>query len=86
MPMMTIESVKKAQRLINERNRIAAAKWTQVAEPTPSGHQSFSAYRNTIAADEQLQWAIEEFRARKLAEIDAQLRELGVDPASQSAA
>ena len=30
MPMMSIETVKKAERLIQERTRIAAAKWNAV--------------------------------------------------------
>jgi hypothetical protein len=41
---------------------------------------------NAEAADEELQWAIEQFRARKLAAIDAQLRELGVDPTADAEA
>jgi hypothetical protein len=33
--------------------------------------------------DEELAWAIEAFRKRKLDEIDAQLCELGVDPTKE---
>jgi hypothetical protein len=40
----------------------------------------------TEAADEDLQWAIEEFRKRKLDAIDAHQRELGVDPTAQDSA
>lgn len=36
-----------------------------------------------LQPDEELAWAIEEFRKRKLDAIDAQLRELGVDPTKE---
>jgi hypothetical protein len=40
MPMMTIETVKKAERLIQERSRIAAAKWSAVVDdPNLRGEQ-----------------------------------------------
>jgi 3-methyladenine DNA glycosylase Tag len=89
-PMMTIESVQKAQRLIRERNRIAAAKWNAITDDPNLRERSGSfggmAMRATEPADEQLALAIEEFRARKLDAINAQLRELGVDPTEQNSA
>jgi hypothetical protein len=87
MPMMTIESVKKAERLIRERARIAATKWEVLKGECPVNHGVYQA-REEIALpiDEQLAWALEEFRKRKLDSIDAELRELGVDPTAQDAA
>ena len=69
--------------LIRERNGIATAKWNAVT------YHSAVYYGSTPTpkeADEQLQWAIEEFRKRKLDAIDVQLRELGVDPTEQESA
>jgi len=77
MPMMSIEAVKQADRLIQERGRIAVAKWDHVVEIPANGLASFL---DCVPADEQLRSAIEEFRKRKLDAIDSQLRELGVDP------
>ena len=75
MPGMSFATVKLAERLIQERERIAAAKWDSVTvypdlALTPEEPEK---------ADEQLIRAIEEFRARKLAAIDAELRELGIE-------
>jgi hypothetical protein len=75
MPGMSFETVKLAERLIQERQRIAAAKWdivTVYPDLAITPHEPEK-------ADEQLIRAIEEFRARKLAAIDAELRELGVE-------
>ena len=74
---MSIDAVKKAQELIREPDRIASVQWSAVAEDPHKGQNRW--YGNPEAADEQLQWAIEEFRKRKIDAIDAQLRDLGVD-------
>ena len=89
--MMTIENVKKAEALIRDRSRIAAAKWNAVVDdPNLRERDRYSGMRmelgRTEAADEELGWAVEEFRKRKLVAIDAQLRELGVDPTAQESA
>ena len=77
-PMMTIESVQKAQRLIEERNRITAAKWNAIIDDPKLRDRSQwidrMAMGPTEPADEELARAIEEFRARKLDVINAQLR------------
>jgi hypothetical protein len=80
---VSIENVKKAERLIQERARIAASKWNAVVDDTNLRERQ--TYSSCEATDEQLQWVIEEFRKRKLDAIDAQLRELGVDPAAEAA-
>jgi hypothetical protein len=49
-------------------------------QQTNFGISISSSHNFRIAIDEQLAWAIEEFRKRKLDEIDAALRELGVEP------
>jgi hypothetical protein len=84
MLMMSIENVKKAEQLIRERSHIAAAKWNRVAAPQTNNFGNQVGLIHSEAADEQLQWAIEEFRKRKLDAIDAQLRELGFDPTTEA--
>jgi hypothetical protein len=75
MPGISFETVKNAERLIEERERIAAAKWDSV-----TGYPDLALTPGEPEkADEQLIRTIEEFRARKLAAIDAELRELGVE-------
>jgi hypothetical protein len=64
--------------LVQEQARIAAARWDHVAgksacELGPHGFEDYT------PADEQLQRATEEFRQRKLAPIEAQLRKLSAD-------
>jgi hypothetical protein len=89
------------EKLIRERERIAAAKWTSVLTDTSlnaclaavfssvnwstSTHGGFQLADKELA-DEQLAWATEEFRTRRLASFDAQLRELGVEPPQLAAA
>ena len=75
MATMSIEGVKRAGVLIEERSRIVAANWHHVTEK--------GLFKDQAPTDEELQRAIEEFRKRKLDAIDAQLRELGVDPTEQ---
>jgi len=82
MPMLSIETVKKAERLIQERGRIVAATWDHVAE-NPGFALPHGGLLNLTPADEQLQSAIKEFRKRKLDVIDADLRDLGVAPSEQ---
>jgi hypothetical protein len=77
MPMMSIETVKKSEHLIPELNGIATAKWNAV---TNHSAVYYGSTPTPEEADEQLQWAIEEFRKRKLDAIDVHLRELGIDP------
>jgi hypothetical protein len=75
MPGISFETVKLAERLIKERERIAAATWDRV-----TGYSDLAITPDEPEeADEQLIRAIEEFRARKLAAVDAKLRELGVE-------
>jgi hypothetical protein len=75
MPGISFETVKLAARLIEERERIAAATWDRV-----TGYPGLAITPDEPEkADEQLIRAIEEFRARKLAAIDAELRKLGVE-------
>jgi hypothetical protein len=75
MPGISFETVKNAERLIEERERIAAATWDSV-----TGYPDLALTPGEPEkADEQLIRTIEEFRARKLAAIDAELRELGVE-------
>ena len=75
---MTIAAVHEAEQLSLERQEVAAAKWNAVvyAPDLPVA----------ATADEELRRAIEAFRARKLAAIDARLVELGVNPGSKEAA
>lgn len=86
MPMISIETVKKADALISERRRIASAKWNAIVDDpnlrpkTTQWVPGRLQVGQSETADEELQWAIEEFRKRKLEAIDAQLRELGIDP------
>jgi hypothetical protein len=75
MAMMSIEGVKRAEVLIEERGRIVAANWYHVTAKGPC--------RDQAPADEELQRASEEYRKRKLDAIDAQLRELGVNATEQ---
>jgi len=88
MPM-SINAVKKAERLIQERSSIVAAKWNAVCIVNSSGDVVTTLQRgpfrgaDTMKADEELAWAIEEFRRRKLDAIDAKLCELGVDPTAE---
>jgi hypothetical protein len=77
MPVIPIERI---EVLVQEQARIAAARWDHVAaksacELGPDG------FEDHTLADEQLQQAIEEFRQRKLAPIEAQLRKLSADRA-----
>ena len=86
--MITPKKIKQAQSLLHERSRVAKAKWNAVTyDPglDPSPDVPAALYQQTgIAegADEELQAAIEEFRQRKLAALDAQLRDVGVDPSA----
>jgi hypothetical protein len=78
--MLSFKDLDRAHRLKAERESIAKARWNMVvAERQESGWRTDDAAK----ADEQLQLAIEEFRARKLAAIDAELRELGIDPGTE---
>jgi hypothetical protein len=61
MPPMSIETVKKAEPLIQERERIARAQWNAVVARTATLTAQLGAQRPE-QADEQLQLAIEEFR------------------------
>jgi hypothetical protein len=75
MPM-SIDAVRKAQGLIEERDRLASTEWNAIATMDDDlyiliGHER---------ADEQLQKAIDAFRQRKIDVIDSELRKLGVDP------
>jgi hypothetical protein len=78
MPMMSIETVKKAQSLIAQRAWIVEAKWDYVVEKytclVPGGHT----VNHLEPADEQLQSAIEEglcaSSRRRLAVPPAQAR------------
>jgi hypothetical protein len=79
--MLSIEAVKKAEKLIQERDLIAIAKWPALRGETMRRHSHFSSSEEfSLPVDEPLAMAIEEFRKRKLDAIDAQLRELGVEP------
>jgi hypothetical protein len=79
--MLSIEDVKKAERLIQERDLIAIAKWPILKGETMRQQRHFSSSEEfSLPVDEPLAMAIEEFRKRKLDAIDAQLRELGVEP------
>jgi hypothetical protein len=84
MPMMSPESIAKASALLAKRERIAIAKWENLHGNTERHHGNYrSSEEISLPVDEELAWAIEEFRKRKLDAIDAQLRELGVDPSAQ---
>jgi hypothetical protein len=74
--MMTIENARKATKLADERAVIAAAKFTKLV-----GTYGQANYPREVSLEiDDRAWAIEERRTRKLAEIDAQLREPGVEP------
>ena len=68
MPVIPIE---RAEMLVQEQAEIAAARWDHVAAKSACelGRDGFEDH---TPADAQLQRAIEEFRQRKLAPIEAQ--------------
>jgi len=86
---ISIANLEKAHALIGARKSIAAARWNSIAyDPGRDPRNTFSPDRNPRhleAVDDQLAWAIEEYRKRRLDEIDRQLRELGVDPTTVAA-
>jgi hypothetical protein len=92
--MMTIEQARKATELADERKQIARAKWNCIAHDPGLEPKSGASWGGSVRyelqhkepIDEQLAWAIEEFRKRKLDAIDAQLRALGVEPPTMPAA
>ena len=77
---MTPEDVKRADRLLHERRTVEGSRWNAVAkEDEDERWRGYTPIPQLVRADEILQAAIDEFRLRKLAEIDDQLRELGVE-------
>jgi hypothetical protein len=66
----------KIQMLVLEQTRIAAAKWDHVAAKSAG-----NGFTEHMPADKQLQQAIEKYRQRLLAPIEAQLRKLYADRA-----
>jgi hypothetical protein len=81
---MTIENARKVASLATERERIAGAKFTRLVGTLP-GPPAGSRSEVVLEIDEELARAIEARRQRELAAIDAQLRELGVEPPRDSA-
>jgi hypothetical protein len=82
--MMSIEKAEKATKLAARREKIVLAKFSELVGTTKH-HTSIGVYESNrdnfrMAVDEQLSWAIEEFRKRKLDEIDEQIRKLGFEP------
>jgi hypothetical protein len=75
--MMTKEQVRAANLLLAEHERIAKQNWNCTAF-IMGGHSREGT--EPEAADPELQEAIEAFKRRKLAAIEADLRELGVEP------
>ena len=84
--MLRASDVPNASKLITRRGQVAAAKWDAVivtpqkvrrgyADPPPECNEKF---------DAELAAAVEKFRVRRLAQIDAKVRELGVDVVSES--
>jgi hypothetical protein len=78
--MISVENAQKAVELVSERQRIAAVKWNALIDSRPGYRED-----KLDAADDELQWAIEQYRKRRLDAIDAELRALGVDPSTVTA-
>jgi hypothetical protein len=86
---MSLENAEKATKLAAERKRLCAAKWNCIVhDPDPDlderpgrwgGNVRYETKDRDIP-DEQLAWAIEEYRKRRIGQIDAQLRKLGFEP------
>jgi len=72
--MLTANDVERASELLRRRRWISSAKWDAIVI------SSFDrdGYREPF--DDGLAIAVEDFRIRRLAAIDAELRALGVDP------
>jgi hypothetical protein len=68
--MMKLEVAAKAVKLASERRQIEDARFVQlVGQPY-----------TVLVPDEEMAQAIEAFRQRRLAELDAQIRQLGFEP------
>jgi hypothetical protein len=77
--MLTAEQVDQAKNLLAQRAWVARAKWDAVTSRPSSVHYGTQSL-TPEPVDEQLAWAIEEFRRRRLDAIDAELKALGVEP------
>jgi hypothetical protein len=75
--MISPKAVKEAEELLRKRTRIATARWLSIVDARDA--PSWASHPNVELAYKGLLGAIEEFRKRKLAEIEVRLRELGVD-------
>jgi hypothetical protein len=87
--MVSLGAVRRAEELRKERESVHGARWNAVVynnrfpAPDRSAGLEFTAVLSSsgaVAADEELQEAIEAFRQRELERIDAKLRRLGIDP------
>jgi hypothetical protein len=74
--MLTTQDIERASELIRQRKKIEHAEWTHVG----THHKMGQIYHEPF--DDKLAFAVEEYRGRRLDAIDAELRELGVDPTS----
>jgi hypothetical protein len=84
---LAVQTDEAASALLAKRGRIAGAKWENLRGKTQRQQAGFrTAEEISLPVDEELAWAIEAFRKQKLHEIDAQLRELGVNPTKEEVA
>ena len=79
--MLNVCDISKASALIMRRERITGAKWDAVIVTPPTLQRRYAdpPLQCVEKFDDELAAAVEKFRKRRLADIDAKLRELGVD-------
>jgi hypothetical protein len=87
-PMMTIESVQKAERLIQERNRITAAKWNAIIYDPNVRERSILRREMgpTEPVDEQLAWQSRSSGRAGSMRSTLSCVSYGIDPAEQNSA
>ncbi len=80
--MLTVQDIEKASELIKLRERIVRAKWDVVAVgPQRPGQYMVTDFE---PFDDELAFAVEKYRGRRIAAIDEKLKALGVDPTKAS--
>lgn len=77
--MLTVDNLRKAQGLLDRRSGLESA--DLVLCSTTRYRMASPLYREA-GADDELLAAIEAFRQRRLAALDQEMRDLGVDPAA----
>ena len=79
--MLTPKDIKRAQDLIDRRNLLQRAEWDCVAKKPEGVFGGIETAALGIEEfDEELFVAVQEFRKRRIAAVEEELRALGVEP------